>query len=268
MTNNKPEKGSQKLSAATQTGQKTTQNTKAPAKKTTRRKKDGNADPTSPAKAEAVNSQASSRGIEVNSEPIFYPVTGIEEMDIKLVEKELRKACKQTEKQSDIAIKASALVLSYAWVTGKLLNRAKALLKKKGEFGEWREETLVSPGLMSVKTAQRYMEIARKWESLETLHGEAPNLWKAYQAAGILPCPDDVDETGITDYTDDPPSRPPDNPLAEYVAKFSELQKMLRHMSELKGKIKKKIPKGQQQLINEMINQIIEFTDQVRGEVA
>lgn len=197
--------------------------------------------------------------------------SGIDALDLKSVEKELGKTCKAEAKNSEIAVKASVMVTTYAWITGKLILRAKSLLKKKGEFGDWCENNLVKPGLMSVKTAQRYMVVAKKWDSLDALLAGVPNLWGAYQDAGVLPVPDDADDPEnpeIPGNADDTPNAPPASQVAEYVAEFSKLQKTLRRLGEMSAKVAAAVPKAEQEKIDLAIEQIIKFATQIRDKSA
>ena len=98
-----------------------------------------------------VNALAPCPGIGKSEiDTIASSVGGIDAMGIKDIEKKILKACNESSKNSEIAVKSSTVVIAYAWITGKMLVRAKSLLKKKGEFGEWCESHLVTRGLMSV----------------------------------------------------------------------------------------------------------------------
>lgn len=203
--------------------------------------------------------------------PLQKMMSGVDMMDIKTVEKEIGKACKVGAKNSEIAVKASVLVATNAWVTGKLIVRAKSILRKKGEFGNWCEDKLVKPGLMSVKTAQRYMSIAKKWDSLDGLLAGVPNLWSAYQQAGVLPVQaddDDAQTPEITEALNDATGAPPVSNVAEYVAELSKLQKMLRRLGEMRPRVAPDIPEAEQQKIELIIDQIFEFAIQLRGKSA
>ena len=118
--------------------------------------------------------------------PIQASLAAIDEMEIEAVEKEIVKACGSVNKQSQVAVKAGTLVVAHAWQCGKFLNRAKVILKK-GDFGKWRDEKLIQPGMMSDATSQRYMALAKNWDRLEDLLLSAPSLRAAYQECGILP---------------------------------------------------------------------------------
>jgi hypothetical protein len=212
--------------------------------------------------------------------PLRKIMSTIDMMGIKTVEKVLGEACKAGAKNSEIAVKASVMVATYAWITGKLILRAKSLLKKKGEFGEWCDNNLVKPGLMSVKTAQRYMAVAKKWDSLEALLAGVPNLWSAYQEAGVLPVPADFDDADDADDADDPEDPeipgnnddvtgvPPVSIVAEYVAEFSKLQKTLRRLGEMSANVAAAVPKAEQEKIDLVIEQIIKFATQIRDKSA
>lgn len=215
-----------------------------------------------------INNQASE---SKDLAPIKGLAAKIGEMEIKNIESEIGKACKQCAENVEIAVKASTLVVSYAWLTGKLLLRAKSLLKKKGEFGEWCQTSLVDRGLMSVKTAQRYMAVAKKWDSLDAMLTDIPNLSRAYQAAGIVPVPEESGcgaESEKSVGSDKTAGGPPSDKVKEYVAEFSKLNKLLRHIKELRGKIGADVPEEEQATINVIIEKIISFVNEVSGKPA
>ena len=166
-------------------------------------------------------------------EPIESAVAGIDQMDIKAVEKEILKSCNQSEEQSLIAVNASKLKLAYGWKCGKLLNRAKALLKK-GNFGNWRDSYLIETEVMSIKTTQRCMSLANHWDSLDALLTATPNLWTAYQECGILPA---TEETEVSKKSKAESETNEPDPVAKYVAAFTKLQQVMRMLTELKAKI-------------------------------
>jgi len=255
-----------------------------PAEKVAKPKKEGTAVPPKPSHSSPAEG---SDGIENTPSPsigqnpselegVKKSASGIDQMPITSVEKEIYKACKQGDKHSVLALKSTTLHVTYGWVTGKLLNRAKALLRKKGEFGKWRDKHLVDRGLMSVKTAQRYMALADKWSGIDELLIAAPNLWKAYQDAGVLPTPD-------TDTTDEKEDSDADESsenkaneagdaevdlVEEFATKCRNLQKELRHLKELKAQLHLPIPKDTKVQIDLMADEIIQFVTSLREATA
>jgi hypothetical protein len=87
------------------------------------------------------------------------------------------------------AVQAGASALVYAWACGKLLNTAKEELGH-GAFGKWREQNLESNGI-SVRTATRYMLLAKRCHDIRGLLQWVPTLRQAYIECGILPEPPD-----------------------------------------------------------------------------
>lgn len=122
---------------------------------------------------------------------------------------------------------------------------------------------------MSVKTAQRYMAVAKKWDSLDALLAGVPNLWSAYQQAGVLPVPaddDDAQNPEIPGNSDDTPNAPPASQVAEYVAEFSKLQKTLCRLKEMSARVGAAVSGDEQDKINLIIDQIFEFAIQLRAK--
>ncbi len=97
------------------------------------------------------------------------------------------------------AVKAGASALVYAWACGKLLNATKAKVGH-GKFGAWREKNLDAV-VISERTSQRYMQLAKQCDDVKALLEWSPSLRQAYIACGILPEPPerDLDETGDSD---------------------------------------------------------------------
>ena len=112
------------------------------------------------------------------------------------------------------------------------------------------------------------MILARRWESLDAVLAGAPNVWSAYQAAGVLPAPDDSKDSEKKDGPVKTPEVPPENKVAEYVAEFSKLQKMLRRIKDLREDMGAEVPAAEQKKINLVIDQIINFATKLRGEAA
>lgn len=85
------------------------------------------------------------------------------------------------------ALASASMAIINAWTCGSALIIAKLQLDH-GEFTTWVENKF-SKIPLSLRTAQRYMQIAKKYESLEHLIESNPTLRQAYIACGILPEP-------------------------------------------------------------------------------
>ena len=162
--------------------------------------------------------------------PIVSSLVGIDEMDIESVRVAILATCQRVNDCNGTAVRSSKLVLANGWKNGKLINRAKALLKGKGKFGEWRDKHLVGAGVVDLRTSQRYQALARKWENLDSLLNAAPNIWTAYKDAGILPkdaLSENAKKSGVA----------PKDPAVKFLEKFANVQSWLRSLVELKLKV-------------------------------
>ena len=81
----------------------------------------------------------------------------------------------------------ACLAIINAWNCGSLLNIAKKRTKH-GDFQKWFRDTIRTPHL-HLRTAQRYMKLAKRHSRLEDLVASNPSLRQAYIACGILPEP-------------------------------------------------------------------------------
>jgi hypothetical protein len=110
------------------------------------------------------------------------------EMDADPIIPSIKKFAKQAADLSRQAVKTGASALVYAWACGKLLIAAKTKLKRS-DFGKWRDENL-GADVISERTSQRYMQLAKQFDNVETLLKWSPSLRQAYIACGILPEPE------------------------------------------------------------------------------
>ena len=149
---------------------------------------------------------------EIGAEPIIPPIK-----DFAI----------QATKLSRQAIQTGASVLVYAWACGKLLIAAKAKLGRS-DFGEWRDKNL-GPDVISERTSQRYMVLAKQCDDVKALLEWSPSLRQAYIACGILPEPPERENTDGID--SDQIKR------EALLASITGIQKKLRMFSGLKGKL-------------------------------
>lgn len=152
----------------------------------------------------------------------------------------LKKSHHETVQINHQVVSLSKRAIVDGWKNGFILNRAKELNPEKGKFSKWRKMELVDSGLMSVRTAQRYMELASKCPSLDDLLKSATSLRRAYQNLGILPPDKKADGTGGEQ------SKGKSSDLEELMKGFSETQKTLRRLVEkVCGDGKLGLPKDQ-----------------------
>ena len=149
------------------------------------------------------------------------------------------------------AVESGAAALVYAWACGKLLNSAKAKFGR-GDFGEWRAGKL-EPGVISERTSQRYMKLAKDWDDIRALLEWSPTLRQAYIACGVLPEPP---ERNVNDGEDAEAIK-----RQALLSSITGIQKKLRVFSGLKGKLGA-AEKTQLKLAK---MQIDEFFDQILG---
>lgn len=150
------------------------------------------------------------------------------------------------------AVTAGAAALVYAWGCGGLLNGAKERLGHGG-FGKWREKNF-GDDVMSERTSQRYMKLARENDDVRNLLDGGAGLRQAYIACGVLP---------------EPPEREPVEESESENAKrqallsgITGMQKRLRMLVEFKGKLGD-AEKTQLQLARREIDA---FFDQILGD--
>ena len=112
----------------------------------------------------------------------------------------IRKYSQSTVDRVEQALSIAGLAILDAWTCGAALNEAKKK-RQHGDFESWfrQEFSTNSSGdfPFSLRTAQRYMKLARSFRSAEELITSSPSLRQAYQACGILPpLPESEKSTG------------------------------------------------------------------------
>lgn len=95
--------------------------------------------------------------------------------------------------QADDAVSSACMAVVSVWNCGGLLNIAKKQLEH-GEFQKWFDDKIRVPGF-SLRTAQRYMKLARLNPRLEDLIASNPSIRQAYIACGILAEPPETEKT-------------------------------------------------------------------------
>lgn len=196
---------------------------KAPAKKSAKNKPPSGKSAPSPARA--VKVEVVSEAPDLMSPEVVMHISKVEKqiglvggMPDQILINTIEIYADQAAKYSQIAQKAGASALVYAWACGKLLNAAKENLGH-GAFGKWRKEHLV-PGVMSERTSARYMLLAAKCYDVRGLLQWGPTLRQAYVACGVLPDPAEGDQAEV---------EKPDVPKKQVLlASLSSLQKDLR----------------------------------------
>jgi hypothetical protein len=147
---------------------------------------------------------------EIGAEPIIPPI------------KDFAIQARGLSRQA-VQIGASALV--YAWACGKLLIAAKAKLGRS-DFGEWRDKNL-GPDVISERTSQRYMVLAKQCDDVKSLLEWSPSLRQAYIACGILPEPEARDTEEV------------DNDLPKTRALLTSLNGLQRNLRLFAGSTEK-----------------------------
>lgn len=141
-------------------------------------------------------------------------------------------AAEASDTQVEMALESACKAIFAAWSCGSLLNIAKKQVKH-GEFQKWFNDTIDVPGF-SLRTAQRYMKLAKNQPSIEELIASNPSIRQAYIACGILAEPP---ETEKTDKDDDATAR------LGLLKSVASVQTRLRRFSEKKIKIDQKTRK-------------------------
>ena len=135
-------------------------------------------------------------------------------------------SAEEADTHAEDALGSACLAVVSAWNCGGLLNIAKKQIRH-GEFQEWFNDMIRVPGF-SLRTAQRYMKLARSQPRIEELIASNPSIRQAYIACGILAEPP---ETEKTDKDDDATVR------LGLLKSVASVQTILRRFSEKKIKI-------------------------------
>jgi hypothetical protein len=139
----------------------------------------------------------------------------------------IRRYSDQATRSARDAVTAGALGIVSAWACGKLLNEAKDK-RFRGDFGSWRKQNF-GDDVMSERTSQRYMKLARECNDVRDLLNMGASLRQAYVACGVLP---------------EPPEREPvekdESEAAKrqaFLASVTVVQKQLRTLAGFGGRL-------------------------------
>jgi len=127
-------------------------------------------------------------------------VGGAATMTDTVLATEISTFSKDASESAQRASNEVAAALVSAWACGKLLNEAKTRCGHR-DFGEWRRNNL-DAGVISERTSQRYMQLARHHASVKALLELSPGLRQAYIACGILPEPPEREQIEAGDAED------------------------------------------------------------------
>ena len=164
--------------------------------------------------------------------------------------KSIQMCANQAARFSEFTAQTGMTAIIYAWACGKLLNATKAKLGR-GDFGAWREDKLGAE-VMSERTSQRYMQLAKQHDDVRALLVRSPSLRQAYVACGILPEPEPT--VGEEEEETSPKTR-------ALLTSLTGLQRNLRLFSGSGEKLKKP-ERTQLTLMRDELNQ---FFDELLG---
>ena len=153
----------------------------------------------------------------------------MEQADLDSLAAAITICAEETDEHAEKALGSACLAVVSVWNCGGLLNIAKKQMRH-GEFQKWFNDRIDVPGF-SLRTAQRYMQLAKLNPRLEKLVDSNPSIRQAYLACGILAEPP---ETEKTDKDDDATAR------LGLLKSVASVQTRLRRFSEKKIKIDKK----------------------------
>lgn len=151
-----------------------------------------------------------------NQMPLDMKEAGLDEIAAVVAEN----AIEADQHVTDTLTSGTQALLS-AWTCGALLNIAKGKLKH-GEFGKWLGGTLQGTEC-SIRTAQRYMQLAERYKRVEDLIAWKPNIRQAYIGCGMLPESPEVEKPGDAD--------PVATARTGLLKSFSTMQNNLRRFS-------------------------------------
>jgi len=114
----------------------------------------------------------------------------MEKSELEVLSYKIRECAGLAEEATRNFLGDVCIAVLNAWTCGCALNSAKKRLKH-GEFLDWFAKEFTQcedeENPLSLRTAQRYMKLARKFPTAEKVIGSSPSLRQAYQACGILP---------------------------------------------------------------------------------
>lgn len=125
---------------------------------------------------------------EVEAEELEIEVKKIPLMTLEEITSEIKRTRKMaSEADEELMLSCSRRNVVCAFRIGKMLEQAKSAHKAaKTKYLDWLNEEFVKPEVMSVRTAQRYVQLVKRCDEPEKLVKEVHGLRDAYQKAGII----------------------------------------------------------------------------------
>jgi len=111
----------------------------------------------------------------------------MEHADLEELAIQIRQRGEEADRHRTDALASAVLAMLNAWTCGSMLNIAKSKLNH-GEFIPWLTRELENTSF-EIRTAQRYMQIAKRFSCVEDLVAWKPSLRQTYIACGMLPEP-------------------------------------------------------------------------------
>lgn len=122
--------------------------------------------------------------------------------DLNDLSKVILQFSKSAELKARDTVHTAALSILDAWLCGCALNLAKNKLKH-GDFKNWFQSQCSKKAWghspLSLRTAQRYMQLARNFTTAEDVLNSSPTLRQAYLICGALPAPLETDNPEVSD---------------------------------------------------------------------
>ena len=117
--------------------------------------------------------------------------------DLKDLTSAIWKFVEDANEQASDAVASAGMAILNAWSCGSALIAAKGKVEH-GKFEKWVEKEF-SKIPLGLRTAQRYMQLARSYTRVEDLMVWNPSVRQAYIACGILPAPPEVETNSDKD---------------------------------------------------------------------
>ena len=118
-------------------------------------------------------------------------IQSVEQMPENLLLDRIKLASARVDDYTFKARLSTAQSLLYVWATGTMLNATKKKLGH-GHFSKWCHTHIVTAGIMSERTCQRYMKLATENPDISAFLEQGKSIRQSYIAAGVIAEPEEA----------------------------------------------------------------------------